>query len=412
MSTSSLQQDYHLSAVSYRLERLFELKSGEEFFTEASQLLDTLQAKHIYTLLQNPPFEELRLFCCLYLLVCHFQPFDLQSLEPSLLPLLTPFIQDFVPVLKTELEALLRQSKLYFYFFARHLLLREIQFLETVMDVFALKVSAQDVSRHFFLSQSTIYLGLLRCNHGSRSGLSSLLWQVLNDYGWCQRWQNATHIRHTLPPPRVPLKQEIACYTLSDTGKLLMASLEPHELLTPRFKELLHHYFDQNLKNITPTLNSELEHKLREITQVVMQLAIRKHPAVEKITALLLDTAFSYLPTNNYAARALILFTLVQEQVLGTQNLKYRLNDSTRGIALSMARLLKTYPEWNHTLDWAMRALLDGILEIYESFNLADNALRSFVEAFKQEQEQLTHQEWEQEKTNIKAFLQDKNLNQ
>lgn len=405
MSSPPLQQDYHLSAVSYQLERLFELKSGSAICAEACQLLDTLQSRQLQTLLQNPPLQDLRALCTLYLLVRHFHPLKLEALDPALLSLLTPFMEAFVPILKAELEELLRQSRVHYYFFVRHLLLREIQFLETVMQVFALQTPTQNVSRNFFLSQNSVYLALLRFSKGPRSDVCPLLWQILNDYGWVQRWQNESQQLQQLPPPRSAPKQEMARYKLSETGKLLMASLEPHDMLAPSFEQALHHHLSQHLKNAVPALNTELEEQLREITQVVMQLAVRKHPAVEKITGLLLDAALSYLPADSPSTRALVLFTLVQEQVLGTQNLKYRLNDSTRGIALSMARLLKAHPDWHDALGWVVSALLDGILEIYESFNLADNALRSFIEAFNQEQEQLLHQEWEREKPAIQNLL-------
>ena len=136
-----------------------------------------------------------------------------------------------------------------------------------------------------------------------------------------------------------------------------------------------------------------------------MQLAVRKHPAVEKITAQLISVVCHYLPPDSPALRVLVIFTLVQEQVLGTQNLKYRLNDSTRGMAVAMARLMGQHPEWRTDLAWVMAALLDGVLEIYESFNLADNALRSFLEAFAQEKEQLMHLNWGKQAAQAQALL-------
>ena len=74
--------------------------------------------------------------------------------------------------------------------------------------------------------------------------------------------------------------------------------------------------------------------------------------------------------TASKDTRDWVLYTLIQELVLGTQNLKYRLNDVLNGIAQS-----------NITPESAvLHSIMDGVMEIYESFSLADNALKSFVD--------------------------------
>ncbi|PIQ24239.1 hypothetical protein COW36_10490 [bacterium (Candidatus Blackallbacteria) CG17_big_fil_post_rev_8_21_14_2_50_48_46] len=404
MSSPSLQQDYHLSAVTYQLQRLFELKSGNLLFSETGKLLDSLNSKQIQSLLTSNQVQGLQEMGCIYLLVRHFGKAGLTGLDVGTETLFSIFAREFVPVLCAELEELLKQAKLGNYLLARNLLLHEIQFLEQVMQHFQISPSAQEVKRQFFLNHSGMYLALLRQN-SPQAGIGPLLWQLLNEYGWIQRWQSETPIQQSMPTPHAAPKQEIARYKLPETGKLLLASLEPHEMLSPAYQEALHHHISQRLKQVNLGLNSELEADFREITQVVMQLAARKHPAVEKITSDLFDTALHYLPHEQPAARALFLFCLTQEQVLGTQNLKYRLNDCTRGIAVSMARLLDAHPEWESDLIWPLNALLDGVIEIYESFNLADNALRSFSEAFVQEREKLLDQRWQREKPAIQAVL-------
>lgn len=403
--SSSLQQDYHLSSVTYKIQRLFELRSGLSLYSEVGQLLDKLQASQLQTILLSPDIPELRQMLCQYLLTRHFGPFQSMSLPEPLKALIAPFLREFVPPLIAELEDLLRQGKLSFYLFARNMLLREIHFLETVMVDFEIRTTPQEARRPFLFAHAGIYLALLRIPSGPYVGVNPLFWQLLNDYGWIQRWQTDSQPQQQPVISRLSPKQEIAGYKLTESGKLLYVALEPLDMLSDGFKEALHHHVGQRLKQASPQLNSELERDLRELSQVVMQLAVRKHPAVEKITAQLIEVVCHYLPPDSPALRALVLFTLVQEQVLGTQNLKYRLNDSTRGMALALARLLAKYPAWRSDLPWVMAALLDGVLEIYESFNLADNALRSFLEAFAQEKEQLMHLTWEKHAPQAQALL-------
>lgn len=403
--SSSLQQDYHLSSVTYKIQRLFELRSGLSLYSEVGQLLDKLQAPQLQAILLSPDIPELRQMLCQYLLSRHFGPFQLNTLPAPLFDLTAPFLREFVPALIAELEDLLRQGKLSFYLLARNILLREIHFLEEVMSHFQIRTTPQDARRPFLFAHAGIYLALLRTPSGPYVGVNQLLWQLLNDYGWIQRWQTDSQPLQQPLQQRLSPKQEIAGYKLTETGKLLYAALEPVDMLSEAFQEALHHHVGQRLKQAAPMLNSELEKDLRELTQVVMQLAVRKHPAVEKITAQLISVVCHYLPPDSPALRVLVIFTLVQEQVLGTQNLKYRLNDSTRGMAVAMARLMGEHPEWRADLAWVMAALLDGVLEIYESFNLADNALRSFLESFAQEKEQLMHLNWGNQAAKAQALL-------
>lgn len=403
--SSSLQQDYNLSSITYKIQRLFELRSGLSLFSEVGQLLDKLQAPQLQSLLLSPEIPELRQMLCQYLLSRHFGPFQLSALPAPLFELTSPFMREFVPPLIAELEDLLRQGKLSFYLLARNILLREIHFLEEVLLHYQIKIAPQDARRPFLFAHAGIYLALLRTPVGPYIGVNPLLWQLLNDYGWIQRWQTDSQPVQQPVQQRLSPKQEIAGYKLTETGKLLYAALEPVDMLSEAFQEALHHHVGQRLKQAAPMLNSELEKDLRELSQVVMQLAVRKHPAVEKITAQLISVVCHYLPPDSAALRSLVVFTLVQEQVLGTQNLKYRLNDSTRGMAVAMARLMDSHPGFRADLAWVMAALLDGVLEIYESFNLADNALRSFLEAFGQEKEQLMHQRWEKQAPQATALL-------
>ena len=60
----------------------------------------------------------------------------------------------------------------------------------------------------------------------------------------------------------------------------------------------------------------------------------------------------------------------MQELILGTQNLKYRLNDVLNGIAQSQMPQCRAI----------CHSILDSVMEIYESFSLADNALKSFLD--------------------------------
>jgi hypothetical protein len=404
--SSSLQQDYHLSLISYKIQRLFELRSGLSLYAEVGGLLDRLSPLQLQTIFTSQEIPELTQMVSQYLLSRHFEPFQLNKLPAEIMLLTQPFVLAFVPALIVELEELLRQSKLSNYLLARNILLREIHFLQELLGHFQIQVAAQEVKRQFLFSQASVYLALLRSPKGSSTGVNLLYWQLLNDYGWIQRWQSDSQSMQQPIIQRISPKQDIANYKLSETGKLLYAALEPLDMLSEAFNEALHHHFSQRLKLASvPQINSELEKELRELSQVVMQLAVRKHPAVEKITAQLISVASHYLSQDSSDLRVLVLFTLAQEQVLGTQNLKYRLNDSTRGMAVALARVMAEHPDWRSDLAWVLAALLDGVLEIYESFNLADNALRSFIEAYIQEKEQVMHLNWEKRAPSAKALI-------
>ena len=78
-----------------------------------------------------------------------------------------------------------------------------------------------------------------------------------------------------------------------------------------------------------------------------------------------------------------VVYTTLQELILATQNLKYRLNDALNGVTRALAELsLQAYAEQRWY--WGQQALLDGVMEIYESFNLADTSLKAFVDHYQQ----------------------------
>jgi hypothetical protein len=133
------------------------------------------------------------------------------------------------------------------------------------------------------------------------------------------------------------------------------------------------------------------------VVQATLGVAYKKTPSVEKVSEYLLISCLSHSQIQHIEDLRYALYTLVIELIAGTQNLKYRLNDCTRGLAQALATLNVTRsPEEAHgLLNSAIQALLDGVLEIYESFNLADNTLKSFQDSYQQAQGHWQHQRWQ-----------------
>jgi hypothetical protein len=398
---NSLQQDYTLSAITYQLERLFELKSGPSLYESVGLQFNSLDSNQLQTLFNTHTDRHLQETCGLFLLVQHFTPSGYQGLLPLTRQNIRPLLQRFIPTLLRELEELLRTSGIHHDFLGRHLLLSEIDFLEQTLRSADLKLDVAG-ERGVFFKLCQPWLNLL---HSCPDTPMFLLKQILQQSGWEERWQTETPAARATPLPRQAPKQAIAQYKLSESGRLLLASLEPQDLLSDTVQNELQNHIIQRTKAATPQRHSEYETHIREITQVIMQLAQRKYSSVEKVSTRLTEIFLTSLPVHHHTIRIIILFSLTQEQVLGTQNLKYRLNDATRGLAISLARHVHRMPEWESDLYWVWHALMDTILEVYESFSLADNALRSFSEAFAHEKQKLTHETWKKLEPKIKQIL-------
>lgn len=376
---------YELARRHYHIQRQLELDPGTRVYEQLTLWLRDLPAAGLIQLLEHSPktYQQLVPLC---LLIQRFQGLTPQELNKSpLKEALEELYNGFSLPLIQELERLIHDEKLSRYPFVRTLFLQEIRFHQQ----HAPRAVAGDFNRDTFRQYLGGYVYLLRGGLGN-----PYLPEAWNETGWLRRWQLESTPARQLLPVQMSLRNQIAKFKFSEPGKLLYAALEGSPAQPEVFVSVMESAIGEFLQDVPVELNSRFESKLREIVQAVMRQAMKKGYRIESLSQKLLEAITAASAPLHPEASGLLAYTLIQELILATQNLKYRLNDSLNGIARGLAGLA-TAPGAAERWHWSQHALLDGVMEIYESFTLADNALKAFVDHYKTAQDELRNQEYE-----------------
>lgn len=367
---------YELARRHYQIQRILELEPGTQGYAEITGILNNLPVSALLKLFEAAPqiYEEL---IPLRLLAEHFQGFEPDQASSTLKQALENMYAAFSAPLQQELELLIQENKLARYLYARCLLLEEIYFQNNLVKKH-MGVFDRDLFRQYLAG----YCQIIRGGIGNPHLLS--LW---NDCNWLSRWQlGGDQERRPLPVQLSP-RQSIAKYKLSEQGRRLYAEMEQGVTHQESFLQQLPNTVENHLTNCSLRLNDQLEPRLREIIQVTMRHGFKKGFRIQHLSQQIVQHIFIQLHPQHNSEQKLIVYTCIQELLLGTQNIKYRLNDALAGIAQALAELKLS----DEVMSWAQHAIMDSVMEIYESFSLADNALKSFIEQSLHINEQIAH---------------------
>lgn len=366
---------------------------------ELYQTLDLSQIIGLWRLFPHLPATP----TVLYLLATHFHhsPWEqvIQLTEPvqdKLIPAMMPFALQ----LGHELSQGLKQPVLSYDMFARNLLMREQEYLQQLHQRLGSEFR-DTVKKEDFLERMPHYLVLLRHGYGN-----PYMGQIWEQFGFLTQWKLTLLAEQapSRPVPKIAPKESIGKYKPGALGIQIRAQLEPFERPSNAFDKQVGLVLNEHLPALSLQLHGPYLGALREVLQAVMGLAATL-PSVEKVTEILLVQGIQASNIKSPAELEFVSYHLVLELILGTQNLKYRLNDCTRGLATGLVFLADRYPDLIEALiAWVLEGILDGIMELYESFSLADNTLRSFLDTFAQARSQYCHQQWEQRESQIAAL--------
>ncbi len=388
---------YELARRHYQIQRSLELEPGTRAYERIAHFLNDLPSEALVQLLEHSP-ETHRQLVPLCLLAKRLQDLSPERLtSPVLKKSLDELFQEFSHPLIQQLERLLHDEKLSRYPFVRSLLLQELRFHLR----YAPRGPVGDFDRDRFRQYLSGYVYLLR------SGLGNpLLVEAWNEAGWLRRWQlDSTPVRQPLPV-QSSLRGQIAKYKLSEPAKMLYTELDQAIAQPEVFLNQLGPAVTSYLTDCPVQLNDRFESRIRDLVQVVMRHATKKGYRIETLSQhLLLEIHQAYEKISPHAA-GLLVYTVIQELILATQNLKYRLSDSLHGAARGLAELQELEPLGSdERLHWGRHALLDGVMEIYESFTLADNALKAFMDHYQQARGELRHLHYGELSTRLNALF-------
>lgn len=363
---------YELARRHYQIQRHLELDPGTRVYERLTTWLKDLPAEGLVQLHAHdtPTYRQLVPLC---LLARRFEGLSPQRLAVQpLAQALDELYTGFSLPLIQELERLIHDEKLSRYPFLRSLLLQEIRFHQQ----HAPRQTAGPFDRDTFRQYLSGYVYLLRGGLGS-----PFLPDAWNETGWLRRWQLESTSARQLLPVQTSLRNQIAKFKFSEAGKGFYTLLEAAPSQPEAFVTVMETAVTELLANLPIQLNDVYETRLREVVQGVMRLAMKKGYRIETLSQQLLAAVYQASSPVSEAASGLLVYTLMQELILATQNLKYRLNDSLNGVARGLAGLSEE-PGAGERWHWAQHALLDGVMELYESFTLADNALKAFVDHY------------------------------
>lgn len=384
---------YELARRHYQIERLLELEPGTRGFGQAAEWVHPLPTALLQALFAHSPTTYALLIpLCLLARRLHGLP---EQLDASLSQALNQAFSAFSAPLVQEQERLIHDEKLAHYLYARTVLLEELRDHQH----WSRQQSALG-DRDLFRQYLSGYVQLLHSGLGHPH-----LLRIWNDTGWLQRWQlDSTPVYQAMPVQSTP-RYQIGRYQFHEPAQRLYAQLDQGVINAETFLQALPEAISMYLNGTILDLNTGLEQRLRDITQVVMRHGVKKMFRMDVLSKHLLLASWETLSPSTPAAGQLLIYTLIQELLLGTQNLKYRLNDALHGSSEALA-LLSTYPHAEERWHWAQHAVLDGVMEIYESFNLADSALKAFHDHYQQALGQLRHQRYQASAERLAGLFQ------
>lgn len=379
---------YELARRHYQIRRSLELDPGTRAYERIAQWLRDLPAEALVQLLEHDP-ETYAQLVPLCLLCSHFDGLSPERLAtPALQEALATLYEDFSWPLIQELERLMHDEKLGRYPYVRSLLLQELRFHQRHVS----RSLGGPFDRDRFRQYLGGYVYLLR------SGLGNpFLSDAWNETGWLRRWQLELAPARQALPVQASLRNQIAKYKLSEPAKLLHAELDQALAQPEAFVQQLELSATAWLEPCPVQLNAPYEGRLRDLVQITMRHAMKKGYRIESLSQRLFELVQAPLLASADGgpghASGFAAYTLIQELILATQNLKYRLNDSLNGVARALA-VLSDAPGAEARWHWSQHALLDGVMEIYESFTLADNAHKAFVDHYQQARGEGRHQRY------------------
>ncbi len=373
---------YELARRHYHILRRIEYAPGSQSYAEVIQDVADLPLSSIFLLWEHhqDTYQQLIPF---FILARRYAPEALSEMPASLQKAMDTLKPTFLSTLIQEQERLIQDAHLYRYLYARYLILDHMHYWGTWEPPTAMGLPDRDQFRQLLGAFVQVLSGL--------SPHSPLL-EIWNQTAWLQRWQINDTGRQDLPTQRSPRKQ-IEKYRLPERAKRLYAELDQglanQENFVARLPEVLPEYV--MLEN---AFQHTSEQRVREVVQVVMRHAMKKGFRVTSLTTALVNTLITCWPESQTLAPWLN-YTLVQELILGTQNLKYRLNDVIAGIAhAELPASLAVY-----------HSVLDCVMEIYESFSLADNAVKSFLDQSQKAADMREHEQYLARITHIDTVL-------
>lgn len=388
---------YELARRHYQIQRILELEPGTRAYERIAPWLQDLPLEALVELFEHAPQAYLQLIP-LCLLCRRFEDFNPAKLASTKLKAaLDELFSELSQPLIQELERLIHDEKLSRYPFVRSLLLQEIRFHQS----YSTRSSGiEQIDRDRFRQYLGGYVYLLRSGMGN-----PYLTEAWNETGWLRRWQLDSTPARQLLPVQTSLRGQIAKYKLSEPAKLLYAELDQIQAQPDLFISQLEAALENYLKDYPVRLNDQLENRIRDLVQVVMRHAMKKGYRVESLSQKLLKGVIELKLTANPYDSGFITYIVMQELILATQNLKYRLNDCLNGIAKALAETVEL-PGSELRWFWAQHALLDGVMEIYESFTLADNSLKAFVDHYQQAVSEHKHQSYDTLATHLRGLFQ------
>lgn len=378
--------------------RAGELQAGYEVYVECAEIYHSLDFKQMLDIASqvHPKPPVVTLF--LYLIATHFNDNAWTEFEEELQqsPSLKGFHQYILPMttnLIQSIQKFIKQKKLPNDLFSRYLMLEELKYLSDLRKFWATRIEGSSHRKDQIELQMTNYVHLLYAGYGN-----PFLIEIFGQYGWLQQWQvGFKEKRYQFRSfSKHSLKGQISKYIPKELGKQLIEAFDEHEPLSVEFKTILNNHLKESLLPLRPTLHGKYCKHLREIIQATMNITVSKLTVVDKVAHVLVESCMTYSQTKTIYQQEFCLYMIVQELILGAQNLKYRLNDCTRGIATALAYLLEKAPKQiqKKLFAVALHAILDSIMELYESFSLADNTLRSFGDTYQQSNQEIAHNHW------------------
>ena len=379
-----MKLSYELAQRHYKIQRLLELEPSTKAYTQIAYILAPLPSHALIELYTHSP-QVYKILIPMCLLLSHFEYVQLSELPVKLQQDFQQLYHDFSGPMLDEQERLLKDGKLYRYLFARSLLSAEIEFHRNWHPK-----SSFQMDRDSFRQYLSAYVSLIRGGLGN-----PYLEQLWHESGWLQRWQlTSDENRNPLPIQASP-KIIISKYKLPERAKTLYKELDQGVPTQERFLEDLPESLHTYVEKCDFYLNRELELRLREAVQVSLRHCIKKFFRPEKCIAVLVPCLYEKLAPQTEAECSLLSYTLIQEVILSTQNLKYRVNDAINGLIQALTQLYNT-PFREARWHWSRQAVIDCMMELFESFSLAESTLKSFSHGYHQQVEQATHQEYQE----------------
>ncbi len=363
---------YELARRHYLIQRHLEAAPGTQAYSAVTELLAPLSYQHIYALWKHDS-ETYRWIIPLLLLVQNQPQTVVPTAPESLQTALTEIRENFLGTLLQEQERLIVDTQVYRYPYGRYLLLQQMHQWESWGATKSAGIPDRDLFRQYLGAYVQVLQGV-NPNH--------LLLEIWNQTAWLQRWQINDGARQDLPT-HSSLRKQIEKYKLPERGKRLYSELDPgiqhQEDFIKNLEQHIPSYLEDWLK--APRFQQDLEQRVREMVQVALRHTMKKGFRVNSVATALSTQLVAITQDLTGDIQDWVYYTLIQELILGTQNLKYRLNDVLSGVAASS---LPSRSALCHSI-------LDGVMEIYESFSLAENALKSFVDQQEKHQAQEAH---------------------